>query len=177
MSKRKIIGLATLYLGIALGLPLLLILGISQFYPIFGDKEEQPTPWQLVTQRLIIQPQGQIILPPSSAFVPQKGAVTILYYPWLDHPTVRTQLLNEGTIFSTQSGQRYGLLNRENNPIEILLVSVRLEDNPNGLIAATPTPAPKGYSLEVLSRRFLPGPMESNELKQYLTAQLGTTQK
>jgi hypothetical protein len=169
MQRRKIVLLSLLYLGLAAGIPLLLVGFISQSYPIFGDNPQGKAGWELRTQRLLIQPDGQFLLPPSSAFVVDKGQITMLIYPRVDQVSMQSQQFSEGNAFGTWPGRRYSLVNRNRAPVELLLIQALAPGV--SYTYNSSLPGMGGFSLELLNRRYISNQPGSDELTRLIAMQ------
>lgn len=170
MFKRKFILLSVVYASAALGVPLLLVLAISQSYPVFNSSAAS-SGWQMRSQLLVLQPEGQLILPPATAFVVNKGPVTLLTYPRLDSASLQSQLLPEGKSFVTLSGRRYSLINHGSGTVELVLTQVV---PPMSVNAPTPTPRPgqdRGFNLVPLDQRYAPVQPSNDELETFVLLQ------
>ncbi|HEX2915579.1 MAG TPA: hypothetical protein VH186_32765 [Chloroflexia bacterium] len=167
MLGRKVILWITTYCCIILGIPFLLLFVIGHIQP----KENALNSWRVQTWRVVLAPNGLYWLPPSSAVVAQTDRVTLLTYPRLEQPDLKTDVIYEQSSFSTLSGRRYSLRNDQKKYVEVILVTTLL---PGMTTIPTPTldpPLSKGYSATFLDERYLDRLPTDNELRLFAQVQ------
>lgn len=165
MSRRKAFLVVGLYLGLAAGLPALLLLLISQNYSILNASSSSN--WQVRTYQLVIEPQGRFFLPLPSAFVVHKGQATLIIYPLPDQFVSQLVYIGEGKTFATATLRRHALINEGKTPVEVVLVEMV---TPQPLIPPPTITASanlnQGFNLKLLEQSDVPAVLSQVELEQ-----------
>ncbi len=164
MLRRKTVLLTTLYIGLVVGLPALLVLVVSQSFPIFGA--DPASGWQLRSYRLTVQPGGRYLLPFPSAFVVHQGSITLITYPLSELTGVQSQLLSEGKTYGMMTNRRSSIFNQQSSAVELILTQAI---EPGAATQPTPTPQPifsKGFNVNLLEQHFVTILPSREELEQ-----------